>query len=74
MLWNALRHPNVLPLIGVIMTKTQLTMVSEWMPHGNINRFVEEHQNANRFKLVSPPSKLLQSLYVGDECTAPAAE
>ena len=27
-------------------------MTSEWMENGNINEFIEAHQNANRFELV----------------------
>ena len=57
-LWNALRHPNVLPLIGVRMTDTEFTMVSEWMPNGSINRYVRERQDENRFDLVSSSSNL----------------
>ena len=53
MSWKALQHPNVLPLIGVIMTETEFAMVSEWMSNGNINQFVKEHRDANRFELVS---------------------
>ena len=56
MSWKALRHPNILPLMGVIMTETDFAMVSEWMPNGNINQFVKEHPDANRFELVSFPS------------------
>ena len=52
MTWKALRHPNVLPLLGVIMTETRFAMVSEWMANGNINQFVRAHQDANRFELV----------------------
>ena len=73
-LWNALRHPNVLPLIGVIMTETELTMVSEWMPNGNINLFVKERQDVNRFELVSSPPILLHSLSVINKCMTPAVE
>ena len=51
--WKALRHPNVLPLLGVVMSKTQFVMVSEWMVHGNIIQFVTANQVTNRFKLVS---------------------
>ena len=51
-MWKALRHPNVLPLLGVIMTETQFAMVSKWMANGNINQFVETHKGANRFQLV----------------------
>lgn len=53
MSWKALQHQNVLPLIGVIMTETEFAMVSEWMSNGNINQFVKEHRDANRFELVS---------------------
>jgi len=50
--WKALWHPNVLPLIGATMIGTQLVMVSEWMPNGNINEFVKAHPDANRLELV----------------------
>ena len=52
MTWKALRHPNVLPLLGVTMSDTQFAMVSEWMANGNINQFIEAHRDANRFELV----------------------
>ncbi|KAF9646793.1 kinase-like protein [Thelephora ganbajun] len=51
--WKALRHPNLLPLLGVRMTETEFVMVSEWMSNGNINQFVTAHQEANRFELLS---------------------
>ena len=35
------------------MTENEFAMVSEWMSNGNINQFVREHRDANRFKLVS---------------------
>ena len=31
-------------------------MVSEWMTNGNINEFIEENQDVNRFELVGPLS------------------
>ena len=51
--WKALRHPNVLPLLGVAMSATEFAMVSKWMSNGDINQFVKEHLDANRFELVS---------------------
>jgi hypothetical protein len=51
-MWSALRHPNVLPLLGVTMAGTQFSMVSEWMNKGNINEFVEVDPDANRLELV----------------------
>ena len=59
MKWKALRHPNVLPLLGVMMTGDRFAMVSEWMTNGDIAQFVTAHQDANRFELVSSPFKLL---------------
>ena len=52
--WKTLRHPNVLPLIGVTMTDDRFAMVSEWMTNGNITQFVTAHWDVNRFELVSP--------------------
>ncbi|KAF9642010.1 kinase-like protein [Thelephora ganbajun] len=52
MTWKALRHPNVLPLLGVTMSNNQFTMVSEWMFNGNINEFIKAHRDVNRFELL----------------------
>jgi len=50
--WKALRHENILPLLGVTMTEGQLVMVSEWMENGSIDEFVKAHTNANRLELL----------------------
>ena len=52
MTWKSLRHPNVLPLIGVMMSETRFAMISDWMVNGNINDFVKAHPNVNRLELV----------------------
>ena len=72
--WKALRHQNVLPLIGVMMTEDRFAMVSEWMTNGNINEFVRAHWDANRFELVSSPSERPQLLPIVDNHVAPVAE
>jgi serine/threonine protein kinase len=41
--WKTLRHPNVLPLIGVMMSESQFATISDWMFNGNINDFVKAH-------------------------------
>jgi hypothetical protein len=51
------------------MSETQFAMVSDWMPNGNINEFVKRYSGANRFELVSfpsrsPPSSLLVDRYM----------
>ena len=62
-MWNTLRHPNVVPLLGVSMDKNHFAMVSEWMMNGNINEFVKMHREANRFELVwFASSRLLKLL------------
>ena len=50
--WRSLRHPNVHPLFGVTMSNKRFAMISEWMDNGNINEFIEEHRDVNRFELV----------------------
>ena len=54
--WKHLRHPNVLPLLGVTVSERRFAMVSEWMEHGNINDFVEKNNHVNRIELVSRSS------------------
>ena len=61
MTWKTLQHPNVLPLIGVIMTGAQFAMVSEWMVNGNICEFVKAHPDIDKLRLVGYPSKALLS-------------
>jgi len=50
--WKHLRHPNILPLIGVTVSNQRFAMVSSWMENGNINEFVEKDRHANRIELV----------------------
>ena len=57
-MWKALRHPNVLPLIGVMMSETKFAMISEWMVNGNINSFVKAHPDVDRLELVGDPFKI----------------
>ena len=58
MTWNALRHPNVLPLLGVTMTENLFVVVLEWMVKGNINEFVKvTHGSAKKM-----PTELVKTL------------
>jgi serine/threonine protein kinase len=52
MIWKTLRHPNVLPLLGVTMTKDRFVAVSEWMENGSIDEFVKANVYADRLGLV----------------------
>jgi len=50
--WRALRHPNILPLLGVTITEDHLVALSEWMMDGTITEFVKVHVNVDRLGLV----------------------
>ena len=54
-MWKFLRHPNVLPLVGVTMSETRFTMISGWMENGDINEFVKAHPDVDRLELVGSP-------------------
>ena len=51
-MWRSLRHPNVLPLIGVMVSRNQFAMISDWMVNGNMSDFVKAHPDVNRITLV----------------------
>ena len=54
-MWKFLQHPNVLPLVGVMMSEARFAMVSRWMENGNINEFIKANPEADRLELVGPP-------------------
>ena len=70
--WGGLRHPNVLPLLGVTMAGHRFVMVSEWMEYGNINEFVKEHPDKNRPRLVCFSSRSSSSPFTDMFMTAVA--
>ena len=57
--WKALRHPNVLPLLGVTMTENRFVVASEWMVMGDINEFTKANVNADRLELVRVSFRVL---------------
>ncbi|KAF9649070.1 kinase-like protein [Thelephora ganbajun] len=50
--WKFLRHPNVLPLLGVTMSEHQFAMISDWVANGNINDFVKAYPGVDRLGLL----------------------
>ncbi|KAF9780779.1 kinase-like domain-containing protein [Thelephora terrestris] len=55
--WKAVQHPNILPLLGVVIAGDRIAMVSEWMAGGNIKEFIGTHPNANRYELLADATK-----------------
>jgi hypothetical protein len=52
--WKRMSHPNILPLIGVMMNENEYSMVAPWMDNGNVIEFLKDPENhqANPLKLV----------------------
>ena len=50
-MWKRLRHPNIVPLVGVMQDPLQF--VSEWMPNGSLTEYLKKNPTANRIRLVS---------------------
>ena len=55
-MWKRLRHPNVVPFLGV--TNKPLQLVSEWMPNGTLTHYVKKNPGADRVALVSSGASL----------------
>ena len=53
--WKHLRHPNVLPLLGVTVYEHQFALVYEYMGNRNINEFIQKNKYVNRTELVRCP-------------------
>ncbi|KIJ06619.1 hypothetical protein PAXINDRAFT_91731, partial [Paxillus involutus ATCC 200175] len=53
--WRHLRHPNCLPFYGVYRipgrTSHDTALVSPWMHHGNLRKYLQFNPNANRTML-----------------------
>jgi len=57
-LWKRLSHSNVVPFLGVCDEPAPLSMVSEWMPNGDVRQYVQDYPEADRLQLVclsAPP-------------------
>jgi len=51
-IWRRISHPNVVPFIGVSEAPAPLSMVSEWMPNGNVRDYVVKNPEISRLQLV----------------------
>lgn len=51
--WKQLLHPNVIPFLGVSETLFAFSIISPWLPNGNIVDYIQENQATNRLQLVT---------------------
>ncbi|KAJ7145890.1 kinase-like domain-containing protein [Mycena epipterygia] len=65
LVWRDLHHPNILPFIGIDRESfsSSLCMVSPWMEHGTILKYLEVHGRANVDKLLFEIAQGLQYLH-----------
>ena len=53
-MWKCLDHPNIVAFKGATLNPLQL--VSEWMPGGELRRYLKKNPDANHINLVGPNS------------------
>ena len=51
-MWKRISHPNIVPFLGVSKAPAPLSMVSEWMPNGNVRDYVRRNPDTSRLQLV----------------------
>ena len=51
-MWKWISHPNVVPFLGFSEVPERFSMVSEWMPNGNVRDYVQENPEISRLQLV----------------------
>lgn len=51
-------HPNIVPLLGV--TIDPLLLISDWMPCGDLTRYMANNADVNRLGLVRFPLAALR--------------
>ena len=59
-MWKRLTHPNILPLLGIIITPLQL--ISKWISSGDLPGYIKRHPNADRLVLVGATPMCLPML------------
>lgn len=53
-MWSKLQHSNVQSLLGVVTFQGELGMVSPWMEQGDLDQYIKDHPNVERYQLVCP--------------------
>ncbi|KAF8314958.1 kinase-like protein [Clavulina sp. PMI_390] len=63
-IWAELRHPNILEFQGICDYGTSMSMVSPWLPNGNVVHYLASvAPTANRYKLLYDASQGLLYLH-----------
>ncbi|QRV80017.1 Tyrosine kinase catalytic domain protein [Ceratobasidium sp. AG-Ba] len=46
--WSKLKHPNVQPLLGLVVFREQVGMLATWEPNGNLPSYIERNRETDR--------------------------
>ncbi|KAL5504025.1 hypothetical protein ACEPAH_8098 [Sanghuangporus vaninii] len=49
--WSKLKHPNILPFLGFIIEKGYPSLISEWVEHGTLRKFLKKCTNPDIVRL-----------------------
>ena len=52
--WKHMVHQNVVPLLGITISQ-QLQQISDWMPGGDLSKYIKKNPDADRHGLVGVP-------------------
>ncbi|QRV98495.1 Serine/threonine-protein kinase [Ceratobasidium sp. AG-Ba] len=62
-IWSKCQHPNVLALMGLVIFRDQIGMVSRWMEQGNLPTYIAQNPGVDRFQLSADISAGLAYLH-----------
>ncbi|KAG6830266.1 hypothetical protein H0H92_001532 [Tricholoma furcatifolium] len=62
-LWEQLRHPNLVPFYGIYRYKGRLSLVAPWMENGNIEDYLKRQTTSNRVGLAYDVAQGLKFLH-----------
>ncbi|KAJ1308940.1 hypothetical protein OPQ81_004623 [Rhizoctonia solani] len=49
--WSKIRHSHIQELLGVVLFKGRVGMVSPWRKHGNLRNYIKKHESVDRYAL-----------------------
>ena len=53
--WKYISHPNVLPFLGISESLFWFSIITPWLPNGNIVQYTKNDPWVDRLQLVSLP-------------------
>lgn len=62
-MWKRIPHPNIVPFLGVSKAPAPISMVSEWMPNGNVREYIAKNPEMSRLQLLLDISRGLSFLH-----------